>query len=73
MAVKRTTIDIDEEALAEARDILGTQGIRDTVDEALREVRRIEAGRRLMAWYRENADLHDPEIMGRAWPPPPTS
>jgi Arc/MetJ family transcription regulator len=69
--VRRTTLDIDEEMLAKAREILGTRGIKDTVDEALREVVRREAGERLIAWLKENEDLHNPEIMDRAWPPPP--
>jgi hypothetical protein len=40
------------------------------VDEALREVVRREAGKRLFAWLKENEDLRNPEIMDRAWPPP---
>jgi Arc/MetJ family transcription regulator len=71
--VRRTTLDIDEDMLAKAREILGTRGVKDTVDEALREVVRCEAGKRLMAWYKENEDLHNPEIMDRAWPRPPIS
>jgi Arc/MetJ family transcription regulator len=64
-------LDIDEDMLAKAREILGTRGVKDTVDEALREVVRREAGKRLMAWLKENEDLRNPEIMDRAWPPPP--
>ncbi|HXN38174.1 MAG TPA: type II toxin-antitoxin system VapB family antitoxin [Solirubrobacteraceae bacterium] len=71
--VRRTTLDIDEDMLAKAREILGTRGVKDTVDEALREVVRGEAGKRLIAWYKENEDLHNPEIMERAWPRPPIS
>ncbi len=73
MGVKRTTLDIDEEMLGKAREILGTRGIRDTVDEALREVVRREAGDRLMTWLKENEDLRNPEVMAKAWPHPPTS
>jgi Arc/MetJ family transcription regulator len=71
--MRRTTLDIDEEMLAKAREILGTRGIKDTVDEALREVVRREAGERLIAWLKENEDLRNPAIMERAWPPPLTS
>lgn len=71
--VRRTTLDIDEDMLAKAREILGTQGIKDTVDEALREVVRVEAGRRLIARLKDNEDLSNPEIMERAWPRPPIS
>jgi Arc/MetJ family transcription regulator len=72
-AMRRTTLDIDEDMLAKAREILGTSGIKDTVDEALREIVRREAGRRLIARLKENEDLHNPEIMARAWPRPPIS
>ncbi|HEY2141040.1 MAG TPA: type II toxin-antitoxin system VapB family antitoxin [Solirubrobacteraceae bacterium] len=71
--VRRTTLDIDEDMLAKARELLGTSGIKDTVDEALREVVRMEAGKRLIKWFKENEDLHNPAIMERAWPRPPTS
>jgi len=71
--VRRTTLDIDEDMLAKAREILGTTGIKDTVDEALREVVRVQAGKRLLAWWAENEDLRNPEIMRHAWPPPPIS
>jgi Arc/MetJ family transcription regulator len=71
--VRRTTLDIDEDMLSKAREILGTRGVKDTVDEALREVVRREAGTRLIAWLKENEDLRNPEIMDRAWPQPPIS
>jgi Arc/MetJ family transcription regulator len=71
--VRRTTLDIDDDMLAKAREILGTRGVKDTVDEALREVVRREAGKRLIAWWKENEDLRNPEIMDRAWPRPPIS
>lgn len=41
---RKTTIEIDDELLSEAKDILGTNGMRDTVEEALAQV--IRAGRR---------------------------
>ena len=71
--VRRTTLEIDDDMLSQAREILGTKGVKDTVDEALREIVRREAGRRLVEWYKENEDLHNPEIMERAWPTPPIS
>jgi len=71
--MRRTTLDIDEDMLAKAREILGTRGVKDTVDEALREVVRREAGKRLIARLKENEDFGNPEIMERAWPRPPIS
>jgi hypothetical protein len=38
MAVRKTTLAIDDEILSRARDVLGTRGIRDTIDAALQEV-----------------------------------
>jgi Arc/MetJ family transcription regulator len=70
-SMRRTTLDIDQDMLSKAREILGTRGVKDTVDEALREVVRVEAGRRLIARYKDNEDFGNPEIMERAWPPPP--
>jgi Arc/MetJ family transcription regulator len=71
--MRRTTLDIDDEMLIRAREVLGTHGIKDTVDEALREVVRREAGARIIGWLKENEDLRNPEIMERAWPRPPIS
>jgi Arc/MetJ family transcription regulator len=71
--VRRTTLDIDESMLSQAKEILGTRGVKDTVDEALREIVRIEAGKRLITRLKENEDLRNPKIMGHAWPQPPIS
>jgi Arc/MetJ family transcription regulator len=43
----RTTIELDEELLASARAALGTTGIRDTVEAAMRQVVRAELRRQL--------------------------
>ncbi len=64
----RTTLDVDKDMLAKAQNILGTKGIKDTVAEALREVLRQDAWRKLRAWAIENDDLRDPEITAKAWP-----
>ena len=40
MTVRKTTLQIDEEVLAEVREILGTKGIKDTVDAAFLRIRR---------------------------------
>lgn len=39
-AMTRTTVDVDEAALAAARSALGTEGVSATVNGALREVAR---------------------------------
>ncbi len=48
MAIRRTTIEIDEELLANAQNVLGTTGLKDTVDAALDEVVRAHLRRRLI-------------------------
>jgi len=68
--MRRTTLDIDEDMLEKAREALGTTGVKDTVNEALREVAKREAGKRLIAWFKENEDLANPEIMKHARPAP---
>jgi len=40
MRMTRTTVDVDERALAAARRELGTKGLSDTVNVALREATR---------------------------------
>ena len=35
---RRTTIEIDDELLGRARDVLGTNGLKDTIEAALDEV-----------------------------------
>ena len=47
MAIRRTTIEIDEELLARAQDVLGTTGLKETVDSALDQVVRAHLRRRL--------------------------
>lgn len=64
-------MDIDEDMLSKARAILGTRGVKDTVNEALLEVVRVEAGKRFIARLKDNEDFGNPEIMERAWPKPP--
>jgi len=41
---RRTTIEMDDALLAEARSVLGTRGLKETVDRALAEV--VRASRR---------------------------
>ena len=44
---RRTTLDVDDVLLARAQVALGTSGLKDTVDAALREVTRQALRRRL--------------------------
>lgn len=51
-AMRRTSLEIDEERLARAQRALGTTGVKDTIDRALDEVHRAELRRRLAARIR---------------------
>jgi Arc/MetJ family transcription regulator len=53
MYVTRTTVDIDQDAVALARAELGTQGLSATVNAALREIGR----RRLLAGFDVTRDV----------------
>jgi Arc/MetJ family transcription regulator len=69
-SVRRTSIDIDDEKLAAAQRVLGTVGLKDTVERAFDEVVRVDLRRRLAARLRtgdgidRNADVLD---ASRSW------
>jgi Arc/MetJ family transcription regulator len=69
MGTRKTSVEIDEELLEAARKILETTTVKDTVEEAFREVARVEARRREVEALTsmEELDLADPEIMAGAW------
>jgi Arc/MetJ family transcription regulator len=65
----KTLVDIDDQALADAAEELGTKTKKDTINTALRE---IAARRARMAelefWLQGGSpDLADPEVMKQAW------
>ncbi len=67
--MRKTTLSIDDEKIAQAREILGTAGITDTIDAALRDTIRRAAAERLIARMAtlDGLDLGDPEAMADAW------
>jgi Arc/MetJ family transcription regulator len=67
--VAKTLIEIDEESLAAAQQILGTATKKDTVNTALREVTALAARRRDLARLTSGAlpDLEDEDVMRAAW------
>ena len=69
MGVRKTSVEIDEELLEAARRILDTTTVKDTVEEAFREVARVEARRREVESLTrmDGLDLADPKIMAGAW------
>ncbi len=62
-------VDIDDDLLEEATEILGTSTMKETVNEALSEVRRTELRRQLVLQLStmEGLDLDNDEVMARAW------
>ncbi len=66
-------VDIDDESLGEAKRILGTDTIKDTVNTALREtIRAVERRKHvdrdsLRRFTEATKDLGDEEIMADAW------
>jgi len=69
MGTRETSVEIDEDLLEAAKRILETTTVRDTVEEAFREVARVEARRKeVETLTRMNVlDLADPDIMAGAW------
>lgn len=65
----RTTIVLDEQKLAKVRRLLGTKGIKDTVERALDEVLAVEQRRQAFERLRtlKGLDLDDPAVMAGAW------
>jgi Arc/MetJ family transcription regulator len=65
----RTLIDIDDELLAQAAEILGTPTKKDTVNGALAEVVAMRAREEELQFWRDGGlpDLADPDVMEQAW------
>jgi Arc/MetJ family transcription regulator len=65
----KTLIDVDEQYLAAAQEVLHTQTKRDTVNAALREVAALAARRRDLRRLVSGGlpDLEDEEVMRAAW------
>ena len=62
-------VDLDDDLLEEATEILGTSTMKETVNEAMSEVRRAELRRQLVLQLStmEGLDLDNDEVMARAW------
>jgi len=62
-------IDIDDDLLRQARETLGTETMKDTVNRALAEVSQAELRRRhaLRLISGDGTDLGDGDVMAGAW------
>jgi len=66
--MRKTTLEVDEELLERARRVLGTQGLKATVQRAFEEVVALDARRRAMRQLQamEGLDLNRPEVLDAA-------
>ncbi|HEX3551736.1 MAG TPA: type II toxin-antitoxin system VapB family antitoxin [Thermoanaerobaculia bacterium] len=69
MSVRKTSVEINEELLTAVQRVLSTATIKETIEEAFREVLKAEARREEIEALStmSGMDLADPEIMSRAW------
>lgn len=69
MSTRKTSVEINESLLSAVQRVLSTTTIKDTIEEAFREILRAEARREeaeALATTR-GSDLADPDVMARAW------
>ena len=67
----KTSVDIDERLIEQAKVLLGTVSIKETIDSALWEVIRMNARRQEIRALVEmdGLDLSDAKVMAKAWRP----
>jgi hypothetical protein len=69
MSIRKTSVEINEELLSEAKGVLATTTIKETIEAARLEVLQAEARRQeieALSTMRD-MDLADDEVMARAW------
>ncbi|HKI01595.1 MAG TPA: DUF2191 domain-containing protein [Thermoanaerobaculia bacterium] len=69
MSIRKTSVEINEELLVAAQQVLATTTIKDTIEAALREVLQANARREEVEALStmRGMDLADEKIMARAW------
>lgn len=69
MAARKTSVEINEELLIAVQRILSTATIKDTIEEAFREILRVEARREETEALStmQGMDLADEKVMSGAW------
>lgn len=69
MRIRKTSVEINEELLAAVQRVLSTTTIRDTIEEAFREILRAQARREEVEALSSMSgmDLADPDVMTGAW------
>jgi Arc/MetJ family transcription regulator len=69
MSVRKTSVEINEELVVAVQRVLSTATLKETIEEAFREVLRAEARReevRALSTM-SGMDLADQDVMSRAW------
>lgn len=66
---RKTSFVVDFDKVAAAREVLGTQGLTDTIDAALDEIIKLQQRQELvdMLFKGDVLQLDDPEVMSQAW------
>lgn len=69
MSVRKTSVEINEELVIAVQRVLSTATLKDTIEEAFREVLRAEARREEVEALStmSGMDLADQDVMSRAW------
>jgi Arc/MetJ family transcription regulator len=69
MSTRKTSVEINEELFTSVQRVLSTATLKDTIEEAFREVLRAEARREEVEALStmEGMDLADSKIMSGAW------
>jgi Arc/MetJ family transcription regulator len=67
--MRKTTLVVDDALVERAQEILGTRGLKATVDRALLEVIELDARRRAVAQLHimDGLDLDREDVMAEAW------
>lgn len=67
--MRKTTLEVDEELFERTKHVLGTRGLKATVQRAFEEVLALDARRRTIQQLQEmdGLDLDRPEVLADAW------
>ena len=67
--MRKTSVEIDDRLITQARQVLGTSSIKETIDSALREIVRAEARRQEVQALSamDELDLANENVMAKAW------
>ncbi len=67
--MRKTTLELDEALFEQTRQVLGTRGLKATVQRAFEEVLALDARQRAIRQLQEmeGLDLDRPEVMAEAW------